>query len=173
VDVALRDISDLYYFGDLFVLLPPAAFLGVVSISGEVSNGSIFLLLSRPISRIRLLLTKYAVGAGVLLAAAILGKVLLLAVAAVHGYPLGEMRVLEAVLSVLVVGRIVRPRDGAANLEHLPEHYGKPLGLCSDPVSNLRASVNSYEVLPFRVSLGVVLVVGTVHVLNAYLLLLR
>jgi len=103
VKIALRDISDLYYFGGLFALLPLSALLGVTSISGEVGNGAIFLLLSRPVSRTRLLLTKYAIGAGVLLAAAVLGKALLLAVAAARRYPLGQMRVTEAVLSVLVL----------------------------------------------------------------------
>ena len=103
MDVTLRDLSDLYYLGGLFVLLPLAALLEVGSISGEVSNGAIFLLLSRPVSRTRLLLTKYAVSAGVLLVAAVLGKVLLLTIAAVRGYPLGEMRVLEAMLSILVL----------------------------------------------------------------------
>lgn len=103
VYVALRDISDLYYLGGLFVLLPLAALLGVTSISGEVDNAAIFLLLSRPASRTRLLLTKYAVGAGVLLVAAVLGKVLLLAVAAARGYPIGQMRSAEALLSVLVL----------------------------------------------------------------------
>jgi ABC-type transport system involved in multi-copper enzyme maturation permease subunit len=50
----LRVLSDFYYLGGFLVLLPLAALLGVASISGEVSNGSIFLLLSRPISRTRL-----------------------------------------------------------------------------------------------------------------------
>lgn len=103
VRIALRDINDLYYFGGLFVLLPLAALLGVASISGEVSNGAIFLLLSRPVSRTRLLLTKYAISAGVLLVAAVLGKVLLLTVAALRGYPLGQMRITETMLSVLVL----------------------------------------------------------------------
>jgi ABC-2 type transport system permease protein len=103
VTIALLDISDLYYLGGLFVLLPLAALLGVASISGEVSNGAIFLLLSRPVSRTRLLLSKYAIGAGVLLVAAVLGKVLLLAVAAARGYPLGQMRITETMLSVLVL----------------------------------------------------------------------
>ncbi len=103
VDIALRDISDLYYFGGLFVLLPLAALLGVTSISGEVGNDAIFLLLSRPASRTRLLLTKYAISAGVLLVAAVLGKVLVLAVAAARGYPIGQMQSTEAVLSVLVL----------------------------------------------------------------------
>jgi ABC-2 type transport system permease protein len=100
---ALRDLSELYYLGAIFVLLPLAALLGVASISGEVSNGTIFLLLSRPMSRTRLLLTKYAIGAGTLLVAVVLGKILLLIVAAARGYPLGQMHVLEAVLSVVVL----------------------------------------------------------------------
>lgn len=100
---ALRDLSDLYYFGGLSVLLPLAALLRVASISGEVGSSTVFLLLSRPVSRTRLLLTKYVVSAGVLLVAAAGGKVLLLAVATVRGYPLGEIRILETVLSVLVL----------------------------------------------------------------------
>jgi ABC-type transport system involved in multi-copper enzyme maturation permease subunit len=103
VENALRDLSDLYYLGGFFVLLPLAALLGVTSISGEVSNGTILLLLSRPVSRTRLLLTKYVVGAGTLLVAAVLGKALLVGVAAIRRYPLGQMRVLEAVLSVFVL----------------------------------------------------------------------
>lgn len=103
VSYALRDLSDLYFFGGLFVLLPLAAFLGVASISGEVSSGTISFLLSRPVSRTRVLFVKYAISAGVLLVAAVSGKVLLLTVAAVRGYPMGEMPVLETVLSVLVM----------------------------------------------------------------------
>lgn len=79
VENALRDLNDLYYLGGFFVLLPLAAFLGVASISGEVSSGTVLLLLSRPMSRTRLLLTKYAVCAGTLLVAAVLGKSLIAA----------------------------------------------------------------------------------------------
>lgn len=103
IENALRDLSDLYYLGGFVVLIPLAGFLGVVAISGEVSNGTILQLLPRPLSRIRLLLVKYAVGAATLLVAALLGKVLLTCVAAARGYPLGQLRVLEAVLSVLVL----------------------------------------------------------------------
>jgi ABC-type transport system involved in multi-copper enzyme maturation permease subunit len=103
VEIALRDLSDVYYLGGFFVLLPLAALLGVAMISGEVSNGTILLLLSRPISRTRLLLTKYAVGAGTLLVAAVLGEILLIGAAAIRGYPIGQLRLLEAVLSVLVL----------------------------------------------------------------------
>lgn len=103
VDNALRDLSDLYYLSGFVVLMPLAGFLGVAAISGEVSNGTILQLLPRPLSRIRLLLVKYAVGAATLLVAAVLGKVLLTCAAAVRGYPLGQLRVLEAVFSVLVL----------------------------------------------------------------------
>lgn len=103
VDNALRDLSDLYYLSGFVVLMPLADFLGVAAISGEVSNGTILQLLPRPLSRIRLLLVKYAVGAATLLVAAVLGKVLLTCAAAVRGYPLGQLRVLEAVFSVLVL----------------------------------------------------------------------
>ena len=48
-------------------------------------------------------LTKYAISAGVLLVAAVLGKILLLIVAAVRGHPFEQMRVVEAVLSVVVL----------------------------------------------------------------------
>lgn len=103
VEVALRDLSDLYYLGGLFVLMPLAGFLGVASISGEVSNGTILQMLSRPVSRAHVLLVKYAVGAGTLLLAAVLGKVLLIGMAAIRGYPLGQLRVLETVVSVFVL----------------------------------------------------------------------
>ncbi len=103
VESALRDLSDLYYMGGFFVLLPLAALLGAASISGEVSNGTILLLLSRPVGRTRLLLTKYVVCAGTLLLAAVMGKALLIGAAAVREYPLGELRILEAVISVLVL----------------------------------------------------------------------
>lgn len=102
VETALRDLSDSYYLGVLFVLMPLAAFLGVASISDEAGSGTLFQILSRPVSRVRMLLTKYAVGAGVLLLAAVSGKVVLTGAAAIRGYPLGEVRVVEAVTSVLV-----------------------------------------------------------------------
>ncbi len=74
------------------VVLGALAFvLGATLVSGEVGGGTISLLLSRPLSRTRILLTKYAVCAGVLLAAAVLGGVLMLTVAALRGYPMGEV----------------------------------------------------------------------------------
>lgn len=103
VDYALRDLSDLYYLGGFFVLLPLAAFLGVDVISGEASNGTILQSLSRPVSRTRLLLTKYAVGALTLLIAASAGKASLIGMAAIRGYPLGQLNIPKTLLSVLVL----------------------------------------------------------------------
>ncbi len=74
VENALRDLSDLYYLGGLVVLMPLAGFLGVASVSGEANNGTLLQLLSRPVSRTRLLLARYSVAAGTLLAVAVLGK---------------------------------------------------------------------------------------------------
>lgn len=102
VQNALRDLSDLYYLGGLLVLTPLAAFLGVASVSGE-AGGTILQLLSRPVSRARVLLVKYGVGAGTLLLAAVLGKVALIAMAALRGYPLGQLNTLEVFISVFVL----------------------------------------------------------------------
>ncbi len=103
VDMALRDLSDLYYLGGFFVLIPLAAFLGVDVISGEASSGTLLQALSRPVSRYRLLLTKYAVGAATLLVAAAMGKAALIGMAAIRGYPLEHLNVPKAVLSVFVL----------------------------------------------------------------------
>jgi len=100
---ALYDIGELYYLGGFFVLLPLAAILGVASMSAEVNNGTIFLLLSRPVSRTRSLLTKYAVSAVTLLVAAVLGKLLLIVAAAIRGYPVGQLGTTEAIVSVIVL----------------------------------------------------------------------
>lgn len=103
VDIALRDVSDLYVIGGLFILLPLAALLGVALISGETDKGTISMLLSRPVSRARILLSKYAVGAGTLLLAAVLGKALLLGLAAWRGNPVGQITVADTVLSTLLM----------------------------------------------------------------------
>ena len=84
---AATEMWGTYSAGGLFVLLPLAALLGVALVSGE----SIYFLLSRPVSRTRLMLAKYAVCAGGLLVAAISGAVLVVAVAAARGYPVGRL----------------------------------------------------------------------------------
>ena len=59
------------------VMVIIAALLGASLIAGEVNKQTIFLLLSRPLSRNRILLTKYAVGAAILLGLTILSGVTL------------------------------------------------------------------------------------------------
>ena len=71
--------------GPLFVVL--AAFMGASLIAGEVARGTLFTLLARPLTRDRLLLTKYAVGAGLLLALIVAATLMLLAAAALAGQP--------------------------------------------------------------------------------------
>ncbi|MBA3390669.1 MAG: ABC transporter permease [Rubrobacter sp.] len=68
-----------------------------------MDKNTIFLLLSRPVSRTRTLLTKYATGAGVLLASAVLGGGVLFVVAVIKGYPLGSLDVAGVVLSVVLL----------------------------------------------------------------------
>lgn len=69
------------------ILVPLAGLLGVTLVSAEVGQGSIYLLLSKPLSRRRMLLTKYAVCAACLLAVALAGAVGILLSAVAHGYP--------------------------------------------------------------------------------------
>lgn len=67
-----------FYFGSLLVLPVFAATEGGVQIAGETSSGTLFLLLTRPIGRARLFLTKFLVAAALsfLLAGALLGAAL-------------------------------------------------------------------------------------------------
>jgi ABC-2 type transport system permease protein len=71
-----------------------AAILGAGLISGETSRGTIYFLLSMPVSRERVLLTKYALGAGVLFVVAMLGSIALLVTTAALGYPQNMVGVL-------------------------------------------------------------------------------
>lgn len=103
---AARATYELFIFygaGGYGALIPLAALLGVALISGEVSGGSIYLLLSRPMSRTRLLLTKYGVCAGVLLTAALLGGVALFVAAVVRGYPVESFRFSGVALSAVLL----------------------------------------------------------------------
>ena len=72
--------------GNLILMLM-AAILGAGLISDETNRGTLFLLLNKPVSRGRVLLTKYAINAAVLLAISLLGSVALLVLAGVLGYP--------------------------------------------------------------------------------------
>ena len=88
LEVAIREMFALYTAGGFFVLVPLAALLGGTLVSSEVSGNTIYLLFSRPMSRWRLLLVKYAVCAAILFVAAVSGSVLLVLVASSKGYPL-------------------------------------------------------------------------------------
>ena len=86
-ELARFEMSDLQAGASFVILVPLAAILGVALVSGEVGRGSIFLLLSKPISRTRILLTKYSVGAAVMLAVALLAGGGIVASAYARGYP--------------------------------------------------------------------------------------
>jgi ABC-type transport system involved in multi-copper enzyme maturation permease subunit len=85
---------DTYVWGNWYakngglILGGLAAFLGAALVAGEVSKGSIFFLLSQPVSRDRVLLTKYAVNAGLLLGVGLLIAVALWITAALMGQAL-------------------------------------------------------------------------------------
>ncbi len=72
--------------GNLILMLI-AAILGAGLISDEVNRDTLFLLLNRPVSRGRVLLTKYAVNAGALLAVSLLGSAALMVTAGALGHP--------------------------------------------------------------------------------------
>lgn len=88
-----------FSMGANLVLVPLAGLLGVALISGEVGRGTIFLLLSRPVSRRRTLLTKYSICAVVLLAAALVGAVASVISGYAHGYPTGSVGAVEILAS--------------------------------------------------------------------------
>lgn len=103
VEYAMQTMAWNYGWHGSSLLALLAAILAVSLISHEAGQGTIFLLLSKPISRTRLLLEKYAVGAGALFATAVLGTVGLLASAAVQGYPLGSLSVVGVALSTALI----------------------------------------------------------------------
>lgn len=100
--MALGQILNVYGGGGVALALL-AILLGAMTISEEVGRDTIFLLLSKPVSRTRVLLTKYAVAAGVLLFAAILGHVMLIVVAVAKGYPLHLLNAYGVVLSTVLI----------------------------------------------------------------------
>ena len=103
VEMAAREMWALYGVGGSVVLLPLAVLLGAPLISGEVSGGTISMLLCRPISRTRLLMSKYVVGATGLLVSAVLGGALVAALAAARGYPLGKIGLAGIALSAVLI----------------------------------------------------------------------
>ena len=75
-----------------------AAILGTSLIAGEVSRGSIFFLLSRPVGRDRVLLIKYGVSALLVLLVALLGTVLIFTIGTIVGHSVDLSRMLLATL---------------------------------------------------------------------------
>ena len=73
-----------------------AAILGGGLIANEVSKGTIFFLLSKPVSRERILLTKYGVSAGLLLAVSVMGSVVVVIASIILGHPQDLLHLLIA-----------------------------------------------------------------------------
>ena len=69
-----------------FILTLFAVILGSGLIAKEVRKGTIFFLLSKPVSRERILLTKYGVSAGLLLTVSVMNSM----VVAISGFVVGE-----------------------------------------------------------------------------------
>lgn len=102
-NLAIENLSTVYGVGGGLMLAALALLLGAGLISREVDKGTIFLLLSSPVSRARTLLSKYASGAGILLFSAVSGGLVLFVVAAAQGYPLGSVNLAGVLLSVALL----------------------------------------------------------------------
>lgn len=87
VKAAGWELQEVQRLGNYAVLVPLAGLLGVALVSGEVGQGSVYLLLSKPVSRRRMLLTKYSVGAAGLFAVALVGAAGVVLSAYARGYP--------------------------------------------------------------------------------------
>jgi ABC-type transport system involved in multi-copper enzyme maturation permease subunit len=98
-ELAKLEVREIHAAEKYMFLVPLATLLGVALVSGEVSRGSIFLLLSRPVSRTRIFFTKYSVGAALLLAVALLGGMGIVISGYAHGYPAASMNVAEILAS--------------------------------------------------------------------------
>lgn len=92
-----------YALGGKPILAAFAILLGIGLILGEANQGTVYLILSKPMSRTRLLMTKYAVGATLLLAVASIGNIGLIISAAEHGYPLRYLSVWGIALSTVLL----------------------------------------------------------------------
>lgn len=103
VEYAMQEMWFSFGVNGAWIMGILATFFGFSLVSGEVSRGSIFLLLARPVSRKRLLFEKYGVGAGALLAVATLGTLGLVVSAGLKGYPLDALSVPGLVLSTVLL----------------------------------------------------------------------
>ncbi len=102
-DRSLEELSRAYVSDGATAMVLLAGLLGVGLVSSEVGGGTILALLSRPVSRTRLFLTKYIVCAAFLLAASVFGAVALFSVAWLRDYPFGEITWAGVVLAVFLM----------------------------------------------------------------------
>ncbi len=77
-----------------------AAFLGGGLIAGEVSKGTIFFLLSKPVSRAQVFVTKYGVAAALQLGICLLSGLCLLVAGAIAGHSIDVMGLLVSVVLI-------------------------------------------------------------------------
>ncbi len=77
-------------------LLLLAVMLGCGLIAGEVSKGTIFFLLSKPVSRERILLTKYGVSMGFLFVVSVIGSISVEGASIALGHPQDILHLLVA-----------------------------------------------------------------------------
>jgi hypothetical protein len=98
-DAAYSELMDAITYLNLLVVVGLAGLLGVGLISSEVSGGSIFLLLSKPLSRGRMLMTKYTVCAACLLVVAVFGGISATLYAYARGYPSESVQVTQILTS--------------------------------------------------------------------------
>lgn len=101
-EAALEHILNVYDGGGVALALL-AILLGTATVTEEVGRGTIYLLLSKPVSRTRILLTKYTISAGILFLAAALGHAVLIVAAVARGYPLGLLNAYGVVLSTALI----------------------------------------------------------------------
>jgi ABC-2 type transport system permease protein len=81
-----------------FILGLFAILLGSGLIASEVSKGTLFFLLSKPVSRERIMLTKYGVSAGLLLVVSVLSGIVVAVTCAVLGHPQNVLSLLIATI---------------------------------------------------------------------------
>lgn len=102
-EFAAQEVAGIQMFGGALTFVPLAAMLGVALVSRETSRNTIFLLLARPVGRDRVLLIKYCVAAGGLLAVALIGWGGLVVSSYAHGFPSGSFSVPGLLLSMLLL----------------------------------------------------------------------
>lgn len=103
VKYALLEMWFSYGLNGAWIMGILATFLGFSMVSGEVSRGTLFLLLARPLARSRMLLTKYGVSAGILLGVSVLGALGMVVFAGLKGYPLDALSVAGLALSATLL----------------------------------------------------------------------